>query len=405
MHKRILFFALVLVLAVTSLTPLAKEENTVVAQSPELVIWADDTRAPALEELGAQFTEEFGVTVTIQEVGFGDIRNNFKTAAPAGEGPDIIIGAHDWLGELVEGGLLEPMDLGDKAELFLPNTVAAFTYEGVLYGMPYALENVAFVYNPELVEEAPETWEDVMALSMEIQESGAAEYGYVERENDPYHFYGVQTAFGGYVFGLNEDGSYNVEDLGVNSEGSIAAYDYLATMVEDGLIPPGLDYDGVHGLFEAGDAAMIITGPWAIERIEASGIPFAVAALPSAEAPGAPFMGVQGFMINAFSENKELAAAFLLEFVATDEAMQALFEAGDRPSAFVAVNEAIEDPILLGFAEAGANAQAMPNIPEMNSVWSAWGIAMQNVVQGAESPEDAANNAAEAIMTALEGGE
>ena len=34
-----------------------------------------------------------------------------RVAGPAGEGPDIIIGAHDWLGELVTNGLLAPIDL------------------------------------------------------------------------------------------------------------------------------------------------------------------------------------------------------------------------------------------------------------------------------------------------------
>jgi len=174
-------------------------------------------------------------------------------------------------------------------------------------------------------------------------------------------------------------------------------------MVEDELIPAGLDYDGVHGLFESGDAAMIVTGPWAIERIQESGIPFEVAALPGAENPAAPFIGVQGFMVSAFSENKILAQAFLTEFVATEDAMQAIFEAGDRPSAYIAVNETIEDPILLGFAAAGENGQAMPNIPEMASVWGDWGTAMELVVQQAEEPSDAFSFAAENIRATLAG--
>src|SRR5690554_7174789 len=34
----------------------------------------------------------------------------------SGKGPDILIGAHDWLGQLVVNGLIEPVDLGRSEE-------------------------------------------------------------------------------------------------------------------------------------------------------------------------------------------------------------------------------------------------------------------------------------------------
>src|SRR5690606_38699442 len=86
---------------------------------------------------------------------------------------------------------------------------------------------------------------------------------------------------------------------------------------------------------------------------------------------GAPFLGVQGFMINPFSENVLLAQAFLTEFVATEEVMQLLYETGLRPSAYIPVLEATDDPDLRAMGLAGANAMPMPNIPEMGSVWAA----------------------------------
>src|SRR5690606_27670133 len=103
----------------------------------------------------------YGLQVVVTEKAFGDIRDDLKVAAPTGEGPDIIIGAHDWLGELVENGLLAEINLGEKEELFLPAAVQAFIYDGTLYGMPYATENVAFVYNTEMVAEPPTTWTEV----------------------------------------------------------------------------------------------------------------------------------------------------------------------------------------------------------------------------------------------------
>jgi maltose-binding protein MalE len=56
---------------------------------------------------------------------FQDIRTPMITAAPAGECPDIFIGVHDWLGALVESGLVAPIDLGDKKDQFVPMSLDA----------------------------------------------------------------------------------------------------------------------------------------------------------------------------------------------------------------------------------------------------------------------------------------
>src|SRR5690606_25256647 len=90
--KRTFSFALVLVLT------LALGGAALASTPGELLIWADDTRAPVMEDLGRQFEAEFGVPVKVTELGFGDIRSQLAVAGPAGEGPDIIVGAHDDVG-------------------------------------------------------------------------------------------------------------------------------------------------------------------------------------------------------------------------------------------------------------------------------------------------------------------
>ncbi len=393
--KKHLMLLTVVILILGSLAPALAQEAT------SLVIWADDTRAPILAEVGKAFTEEYGVEVVVQEMGFGDIRDGLKVAGPAGEGPDIIIGAHDWLGELVVNGLLAPIDLGDKAAEFFTPAVDAFTYDGVLYGMPYAMENLAFIYNPELVATPPTTWTEVKELSAEIQASGAAKYGYIIRTNDPYHWMPMFSAFGGYVFGRNEVGAYDPTDIGLDSEGALAAGAYLQSLVEEGLLVPDIDYDIEHTMFETGEAAMIVTGPWALPRIKASGVPYAVTMIPGEVQPASPFLGVQGFMISAFSQNQMLAEIFLLDYVANADVMQQIFDADPRPSAYLAVREAITDPDIAGFVAAGANGAAMPAIPEMASVWTAWGNAMELIIRQTESAEAALTNAAAQVRELL----
>lgn len=374
------------------------------AQDQTLTIWADLNRAPILEEVAPEFTDEYGVEVVIQQVGFGDIRDQFIIAGPAGEGPDIFIGAHDWIGELVASGLLSPIDLGDNVENFLPAAVDAFTYDGELYGMPYSAESVGFFRNPELVPDAPETWDDVRVYSEDLVAAGTAPYGYVIQENDPFHLFPLMTAFGGYVFGFEEGVGYDPQDVGIDSEGAIAALEWLDSMVEDGLTPDGLDYDSMHALFESGEAAMMVTGPWAVERIVASGVPFEITKIPAGPAgPAQPFLSVQGFMVSSFSEDPQLAQIFLNEFVATDDVMLALYEGEPRPPAWMPIMEQIEDPYLAAFSESAANGLAMPAIPEMSAVWTAWGNAQQLVIQQQVEPADAMTDAAEQIRAAIAG--
>jgi maltose-binding protein MalE len=376
------------------------------AQDEEgLVIWADDTRSPILAELGADFEAEYGIPLQVVQLPFEQIRDQMITAAPAGEGPDIIIGAHDWLGQLAVNGLLAPIELDEElAAEFTPASLAAFTWDGELYGLPYAAENVALYRNTDLVPEAPQTWAEVREISEQLVEAGEVQYGYIIQQNDPFHFFGIQTAFGGYVFGQDDTGNYNPQDVGIDNEGSIAALQWLSDMVADELTPPGLDSDAMRALFESGDAAMVISGPWDLPRFRDSGIPFAVSSIPAAEEggeAGRPFLGVQGFMVSAFSENVDLATAFLTEYVATEETMTALYEAGGRPPAFLPSLEALEDADIVAFGEAGANALAMPAIPEMSAVWSSWGNAMELVVQQQVTAEEAFTTAAEQIRTAI----
>jgi maltose/maltodextrin transport system substrate-binding protein/arabinogalactan oligomer/maltooligosaccharide transport system substrate-binding protein len=375
------------------------------AGGPALTIWADEIRAPVLETIAQGFTEEYGVQVNVVQKGFGDLRNDFKVAAPTGEGPDILLGAHDWIGEFIASGLLAEVSLGDKTASFAPAAVQGFTYtDGKLYGLPQAVENVAFYYNTDLVPTAPTTWEEVQTLSQEIKDAGN-KYGFLIQSTDPYHFYPIQTSFGGYVFGKNEDGSYNAEDIGMNSEGSVAAFEWLNGMYEAGLLDRGSNIDGglLLSAFQNGDAAMLISGPWALSGFREAGVPYAVAPIPAGTEPGGPFAGVQGFMINAFSKNQLLAQTFLQEFVATDETMQAFFDQDPRVSAWTPVADKIEDPDLQAFAAAGATADPMPNIPEMNSVWQAWSDAMTLISNGDLEPQAALDQAQEQIQTAIAG--
>ena len=379
----------------------AEEPTEEPMEEPEvsLTIWADETQGPILAELAAGFQEAYGVGLIVEAFTFGDINDQLPIAAPAGEGPDLFVGAHDRAGGHKASGLLAPIDLGGKADAFTSKSLEAFTIDGELIGMPYATENLALYRNTDLAPDAPTTWDELVAMSQPLVESGTAAYG-LAFPGTSYDIYPLHTSFGGYIFGQDDAGNWNPSDLGINSEGMVAAGDWLVEQVAAGIVNANTDGEVVRGLFESGELPFIFDGPWSVNRYVDAGVPFAISDIPSG---GQPFGGVQGFMINALSENILLAQAFLTEFIATDEVMEQLYQAGNRASAFNTVLEATDDPNLVAFGSAGANASLMPNIPEMGGVWGPWGDAFALILSGDQTPAEALATAEEQIKTVFAG--
>ena len=241
----------------------AEEEPTEEPAAEEfdvsITVWADDTRTPILLDLAESFQDEYGVGLIVEQV--ADINDQFPIAAPAGEGPDILILAHDRIGGFYASGLLAPIDLGDKADDFYPVAIDAFTYEGQLVGMPYAVENLAFFYNTDMIETPPTTWDELIAMGSALVDSGDATYA-LALTGTTYDAFPLQTAFGGYVFGVNDSG-YDPSDVGIDSPGMIAAGDFVQENVEAGYISSSTDWDTAHLQFETGEVPFLMAGPWA----------------------------------------------------------------------------------------------------------------------------------------------
>lgn len=374
----------------------------------DLVIWTDDTRAPVVQEIGDTFGEENGLTVAVQQLDFGTIRENLISRGPVGEGPDIIVGAHDWLGQLVTNGAVAPLELGDAAGSFSPVAVEAMSYEGVTYGLPYAVENVALFRNTALAPEAPADFQAMLDEGQALVDAGEADLPLalqVGDAGDVFHFYPIQTSFGSSIFGTNEDGSYNADDLQIDNEGGIAFAQKLGEWGEAGLINPDVTFDIASEAFASGRAPYAITGPWNVQTFTDGGVEFVVEDIPSAGGePSQPFVGVQGFMVSAYAENALVANDFVVNYLGTEDVARALYEGGQRPPAYTSVFEEVSsDPIIAGFGSYGAEGQPLPNIPAMDSVWGDYGNAQRDILLGAGDPGTLVTEAATRIREAIAG--
>ncbi|HJB64324.1 MAG TPA: maltose ABC transporter substrate-binding protein [Candidatus Microbacterium pullistercoris] len=355
--------------------------------STTLTVWVDAERVDALQGAADAYEEQAGVAVELIGKDTADIKDDFIQQVPTGEGPDIAMGAHDWLGELSTNGVVAPLELGDSASGYLDVALEAATYEGTVYMLPYAVENLAVLRNSELVPEAPSSFDEMLEAG---HDAGLEQPFVVEQgaEGDPYHLYPFQTAFGAPVFGTNDDG-YDATDLQIGGENGEAFATWLGEQGAAGVFNTDIDGDIAKQSFLDGDAAFWLTGPWNVAAAQDGGIDVAIDPVPSpTDDVASPFAGVKGFFLSSESENQVAATDFLVNYLGTEEAQLALFEAGNiLPALSAAADTASSDPIIAGFAEVGAQSVPMPAIPAMGSVWEYWGIAQAEVINGADPVE------------------
>ncbi|MCK3768548.1 maltose ABC transporter substrate-binding protein [Microbacterium aerolatum] len=355
--------------------------------SGEITVWVDADRAGVLEDAADAFTEDTGVKVTLVQKEFGEIRDQFVQQVPTGEGPDVAVGAHDWLGVLATNGVVAPVELGDTAADFEKVAIDAWNYEGQTYGVPYAIENIALLRNTDLVPEAPTDFADMIAKG----EAAGTEYPFLvgldPEAADPYHLYPFQTSFGAPVFGTASNGSYDAGDLQIGNEGGTAFAEWLGEQGAAGVLNTNITGDLAKENFNSGKSPFFLTGPWNAPAAVEAGLNIAVDQIPAAgDQDAQPFAGVQGFFLSAESENRLAANEFLVNYIGSEDVQTALYEVGGRAPALTSAFEAAvaADPITAGFGEVGANAVPMPSIPEMGAVWEFWGVTEAAIINGGD---------------------
>jgi len=352
----------------------------------ELVIWTDAEREQAISDAAVAFEKETGAKVTLVQKNFEDLRADFIAQVPTGEGPDITVGAHDWLGALVTAGVVNTIDLGDKSADFEQVALDAMTYDGQLYALPYSLETIALLQNVDLVgSEAPATWDDMIASGLAAGTERPFVINTGGETGDGYTMYGFQTSFGAPVFVQDDSGSYTSE-VGMGGDAGTAFANWLSENGANGTgyLSTTIDYDINNELFNSGKAPYTIQGPWAISSFPDVNV--AVNPIPSAGGEtAAPFVGVQGFYLSSQSKNSLLATEFLVNYLGTEDAQRALYEADPRIPAYSSIaDEVSSDPIIAGFLASSKGGVPMPSIPEMGSVWDFWNAAEAQIISGAD---------------------
>lgn len=370
----------------TEPTPSGTDETA----SSEILIWADSAHYKALDDTAADYKSKTGVDVIVQKVDLSMIEANMQEYAPQGSGPDLFVGQGDWVGTFADGGLIDPVTLGDKVDSFRDVATAAFQYEDKSFGVPLITENVALLRNTVLAPEAPKSVEDMASAGLALKKAGKVELPIalpVGKHGDAYHWYPMYSAAGGYIYGLQADGTYDQTDVGVGKAGSVAAAKQLAKLSEEGAIDSRTAAGDATNAFAAGKTAFLIAGPWAVAPAQKAGISFAVEPIPGfasiKDSRSQAMVESEGLMLSAFAPHAEAAQQYLADTVMTTAFMDAMHQADTRAPAWTeSYTKAATDPITKAFGDYADASVATPTLPTMDDAWTALSEAELDVIKG-----------------------
>ena len=289
-------------------------ETTGNGEGQTLVVWEDQDKAIGIEDAVAAFEEEYNVTVEVIEKNYAQQIEDLRLDGPAGSGPDVLTMPADQLGTSVTEGLISELTLDEETKrIYVESALESQMIGDAIYGLPKAVETQILFYNKELIEESdlPQTTDEWYELSQEFNTS--EQFAFLALWDQLYYAGGVIDAYGGYIFGQNEDGEYDPQDIGLSNDGAVEAAEYIQQFYADGIFPSGIvGEQGINmldALFSEGKAAAVISGPWNVEPFTSAGIDFGVTELPllpNGEHMGS-FIKKKSYNVSSYSENKELA--------------------------------------------------------------------------------------------------
>lgn len=379
------------------------------AGAKELVVWhayrgAERTAFEKVAEMYNAQAAERGVSVKLLAVPFDAYADKITAAVPRGRGPDVFIFAQDRLGGWVEGGqTIEPIDFfieDETLDQLLPNMMDAMTYRGTVYGLPLNYKSITLIYNRKLMPTPPTTSTELVAMAKELTNVPAGKFGLAYEYSNYFFHAALMNGFGGSVFDANANPTI------ARKENVDAINLMMKWYKDDGILPADPSSALISTLFNTGNAAMVLSGPWFLAEIQPQ-IDFGLAPLPTLDEAGGepmrPWLTIEGVYVSAASSHKEEAYDFATFLVSKEAALVLALEGRQLPTnRHVYEDERVAaDPVLTAFRKQLETAVPMPNFAEMTLMWSPVTTAMNRITRGSTTPEAALTTAQEQVAAGI----
>ena len=384
----------------------------------EISFWHTyNTDSPEVETLETVLIPAFeaehpDIKVTSVQVPWNDFLTKLTSALAAGTAPDLIRSDIIWVPELAEMGafiaLDEAMpDFADYSALVFPGPLSTNFWEGHYYGLPLDTNTKVWMYNDAMysaagIDGAPATLAELEVDCQALKVTSPDAYLFAADGTFSWVTLPWVWSFGGSV----TDDAVTTATGYLNSPETVAAYEYLLKLYDEGCIAPVIMGDGIDvwAGFGTGVYASFDQGPWAYS-IEAGQYPdfrFKTALFPAG--PGGSINVVGGEDINLLTQSQHPAEAMeFIRYLLSADYQLKMLEVGQIPArSDLSDTDAVKgDPNLAIFFEQLKTSKARTAHPAWSQMDTIITDAGQFILRHEKTPQQALDDAAAEIDALL----
>ena len=353
--------------------------------------------------------EHAGVTLDQQFVSYDQGPTFYNTMIQGDNLPDLGFLFMGMIPEYVERGVLEPLDAyitSAARDEWIDVALSAGEYRGKIYGVPLVGANRTLYVRRDWMREVgentlPTTWEEVRALAQALN-TPPERYGFCIGAGRQKHLMQDQISmmwgFGAYFF--DRDGN-----LAINSPAAIAYVEFLTGMYRmDEVMPPGilnLNANDCYAGMAAGKVGMLFSGPWQDKMCRDAGIECEPLMIPDG-VDKKMLLIVDVFGMFSTSKHKDLGYEFIRFIQRPENRMLIDVEVGGVPMTENLANHAYyESAPIQHYQTQKELLELTPKHPEWTKIQDAWGEAIQMVLAGTATSEEALNTVYQRLMREL----
>lgn len=360
-----------------------------------------DRGKKAIEAVADAFNiSQSEIKVQLLAVPFNALNDSLRAKIPVGNGPDVFMFPHDFVGAWAENNIIIPIESHISPEYtkqYFKHTVEAFNYmyDEALWALPTSFANIALYYNKNLVKNPPQKMSKIIELAKKFtkpKHGQMGKWGFAyETGNFYFHTMWVQ-GFGGKIFrkiGTSDDGFPIFLPL-LYSKPMIRATEYVKnTILSANVCPPNPNSPLISRLFNTGNAMFIISGQWFRGEVD-SRINYGVTQLPiidSIDKRAVPFLTIEGMFMSACCRDQEASIKVIKYFTSAAMGKMMAKKCKQTPANKGAYKYAVvkDDKISRIFISAAKSSIPMPNSPEMALTWNPATIGLNDILGGGNS--------------------
>ena len=390
MRKKVILTSLIFLMTIAGCTQNISEKNETKNEREKLVIWSyyeTEAQQQGLDWLVAGFNlSQDQYQASWEYVPMTDFTRKLAMAYTEESLPDIALLDNPNMTVCIQMGMCEDitefLDALNVDENYYAAALETVSYDNRKYGLPAVCNNLALIYNKQMLSDAgidtPQTWEELKEAAEMLTTENTKGFLISAKE-------GEQGAFQLLPWILSTGESAD----SIGGEGTQKAFEYLYELMEEGIMTKNcvnLSQTDIARAFVNGETAMMQNGPWVLSMLDESGIDYGISKLPfdnksSVIAGGEDFTVMKG-------KNLDGAKAFFKYYDQNDVMSKFCRKTRVLPAKMNIGEDDAEHMEI--FEEQMKNAVARSSIPHWNSLSDAIPEAFYEMVSGEKTPEQAA---------------